>query len=146
MKILVIAEHDNQKLAPATAHALGAAKALGAAADVLVAGHGCRAVAEQAAKLEGVARVLLADSPALADLTAEALAAHLDARRSVRGHRLASAALGQVRVGAGERRRARLAAAAPALLALQRGRERAGRVGAPRSGRARSARGSCGGA
>ena len=51
MKILVIAEHDNQKLAPATAHALGAAKALGAAADVLVAGHGCRAVAEQAAKL-----------------------------------------------------------------------------------------------
>lgn len=75
MKILVIAEHDNQKLAPATAHALGAAKALGAAADVLVAGHGCRAVAEQAAKLEGVARVLLADSPALADLTAEALAA-----------------------------------------------------------------------
>ena len=49
MKILVIAEHDNQKLAPATAHALGAAKALGAAADVLVAGHGCRAVAEQAA-------------------------------------------------------------------------------------------------
>src|SRR5215471_6890225 len=60
MTILLLAEHDNAALAPATAKALTAARALGEDVDILVAGSGCRAVAEAAAKLEEVAQLVLA--------------------------------------------------------------------------------------
>ncbi|HVX91899.1 MAG TPA: FAD-binding protein [Xanthobacteraceae bacterium] len=75
MAILLVAEHDNQSLKDATPKALTAAKALGGDVHVLVAGSGCRAVADAAAKLDGVAKVLLAEGPAYAHQLAEPMAA-----------------------------------------------------------------------
>jgi len=72
--ILVIAEHDNAALKPATLHALGAAKQIGGEIHVLVAGHACQAVAQAAAAVPGVATVLLADAPQHKDQLAENLA------------------------------------------------------------------------
>jgi electron transfer flavoprotein alpha subunit len=62
MSALVIAEHDNHALKPATLNTITAARALGDVA-ILVAGDGCRGVAEAAAKVAGVSKVLLADAP-----------------------------------------------------------------------------------
>ena len=64
MTILVIAEHNNADLNAATLNTLAAAKAIGGDIDVLVAGEGCSAVADQVAKAEGVTKVLLADNAA----------------------------------------------------------------------------------
>ena len=68
MSVLVIAEHDGSALKPATLHAVTAAsevaKAAGGDVHLLVAGKDCRAVAEAAAQIEGIAKVLLADDPA----------------------------------------------------------------------------------
>jgi electron transfer flavoprotein alpha subunit len=75
MPTLLIAEHDNKTLRDVTAKALTAAKAIGADVHVLVAGENCRAVADAAAKLEGVTKVLVADAPAYAHMLAEPLAA-----------------------------------------------------------------------
>jgi len=75
MATLLIAEHDNKSLKDATNKALTAAKALGAEVHVLVAGEGCKAVADAAAKLDGVAKVLLADAAPYAHALAEPLAA-----------------------------------------------------------------------
>jgi electron transfer flavoprotein alpha subunit len=75
MTALLVAEHDNKVLKDATAKALTAAKALGGDVHVLVAGKDCRAVADSAAKLAGVAKVLLADGPAYEHMLAEPLAA-----------------------------------------------------------------------
>src|SRR5215510_12429985 len=61
MATLLVAEHDNKALKDATNKALTAAKALGTDVHVLVAGKDCKAVADAAAKLDGVAKVLLAD-------------------------------------------------------------------------------------
>ncbi|HEY3642483.1 MAG TPA: FAD-binding protein [Xanthobacteraceae bacterium] len=74
MTTLLVAEHDNKTLKDATAKALTAAKALAAPVHVLVAGRGARGVAEAAARLDGVAKVLLADAPAFEHLLAEPLA------------------------------------------------------------------------
>jgi electron transfer flavoprotein alpha subunit len=75
MPTLLLAEHDNVALKDATAKALTAAKALGAEVHILVAGHNCKAVAEAAAKLDGVKKVLLADAPAYQHMLAEPTAA-----------------------------------------------------------------------
>ena len=75
MPTLLLAEHDNKSLKDATSKALTAAKALGADVHVLVAGHNCGAVAEAAAKLDGVKKVLLADAPAYEHMLAEPVAA-----------------------------------------------------------------------
>jgi electron transfer flavoprotein alpha subunit len=75
MAVLLLAEHDNKDLAPATAKALTAARAIGDEIDILVAGENCKSVAEQAAKLDGVRKVLLADAPHLAHRLAEETAA-----------------------------------------------------------------------
>jgi electron transfer flavoprotein alpha subunit len=79
MAVLVIAEHASGALAPATLATITAAKQLaGQGADevtVLVAGDGVRAAAEAAAKIEGVAKVLLAEAAHYAHPTAEDLAA-----------------------------------------------------------------------
>jgi electron transfer flavoprotein alpha subunit len=72
---LLIAEHDNRVLKDATAKALTAASALGGEVHVLVAGKDCRAVADAAAKLKGVAKVLLADAPLYDHMLAEPVAA-----------------------------------------------------------------------
>jgi electron transfer flavoprotein alpha subunit len=75
MTALLIAEHDNKTLKDATAKALTAAKALGGDAHVLVAGKDCRAAADAAAKLDGVAKVLLADAATYEHMLAEPTAA-----------------------------------------------------------------------
>jgi electron transfer flavoprotein alpha subunit len=75
MAVLLLAEHDNGSLAPATGKAVTAARAFGGDVDVLVVGDGCRAVAEQAAKLDGVRKVLIAEAPHLAQRLAEETAA-----------------------------------------------------------------------
>ncbi|KFB08948.1 electron transfer flavoprotein subunit alpha/FixB family protein [Nitratireductor basaltis] len=75
MAILLIAEHDNQSLSDQTAKALAAAAKIGSDIDILVAGKDASAAADAAAKLEGVRKVLLADSDALAERLAEPLAA-----------------------------------------------------------------------
>ncbi|MGE7965506.1 electron transfer flavoprotein subunit alpha/FixB family protein [Pseudomonas sp. NPDC089918] len=62
MTILVIAEHDNKVLAPATLNTVAAAAKIGGDIHVLVAGQGAGAVAEAAAKIAGVAKVLVADN------------------------------------------------------------------------------------
>jgi electron transfer flavoprotein alpha subunit len=72
---LLIAEHDDKVLKDATAKALTAASALGGEVHVLVAGKDCRAVADAAAKLKGVAKVLLADAPLYDHMLAEPVAA-----------------------------------------------------------------------
>lgn len=71
MTILVLAEHDNATLAVATAKAVAAAKAMGGDIHVLVAGAGCGAVGEAAAKLDGVGKVLVADNGAYEHQLAE---------------------------------------------------------------------------
>ena len=71
MAVLLLAEHDNKSLAPATAKALTAARAFNRDVDILVAGEGCGSVAEAAAKLDGVRKVLLAEAPHLAQRLAE---------------------------------------------------------------------------
>src|ERR1700722_15914853 len=75
MTTLLIAEHDNKSLKDATAKALTAATALGADVHVLVAGKDCEAVAQAAAKLKGVAKVLVADAPTYEHMLAEPVAA-----------------------------------------------------------------------
>ena len=71
MTILVIAEHDNANLKPATLNALTAAQQIGGDIDVLVAGSACQAVATAAAACVGVRTVLLADNAAYAHHLAE---------------------------------------------------------------------------
>jgi electron transfer flavoprotein alpha subunit len=74
MAALLIAEHADTVLSNATAKALTAAKALGGDVDILVAGKGCGGAAEQAAKLEGVRKVLLAEAEHLGKQLAEEMA------------------------------------------------------------------------
>ena len=75
MTVLLLAEHTNDALNPATGKALSAARKLGGDIHVLVAGHNCRTAAEAAAQLSGVAKVLVADAPQLAHGLAEETAA-----------------------------------------------------------------------
>ena len=71
MTILVIAEHNNATLNPATLNTVTAAQKLGGELHVLVAGHHAQSAASAAAKIAGVAKVLLADAPHLAEGIAE---------------------------------------------------------------------------
>ncbi|MBX5211716.1 electron transfer flavoprotein subunit alpha/FixB family protein, partial [Rhizobium sp. NZLR11] len=73
MTILLLADHDNQSLSDQTAKALTAASQIGGDVHVLVAGKGAKAAADAAAKLSGVAKVLLAESDELANNLAEPL-------------------------------------------------------------------------
>jgi electron transfer flavoprotein alpha subunit len=75
MITLLLAEHDNSRLKDATHKALTAARALGGDVHVLVAGKGCRTVAEAAARLDGVDKVLLAEDAAYEHMLAEPVAA-----------------------------------------------------------------------
>ena len=73
MAVLVFAEHDNAALKAATLNAVTAAKQLGDV-TILVAGSGCGAVAEAAAKVDGVSKVLVADDAAYGNGIAEEVA------------------------------------------------------------------------
>ena len=75
MSILLIAEHDNASLKASTRNALSAALKLGAAVEVLVAGHNCQGAAQAAAALAGVGKVKVADAAHLGEGFAENLAA-----------------------------------------------------------------------
>ncbi len=77
MTVLLLAEHDNASLKEPTARALAAAGEMGGDVHVLVAGSNCRPAADAAARLAGVAKVLVADDAALADQLSEPLAALL---------------------------------------------------------------------
>ena len=71
MKTLVIAEHDNASLKAATLNAVAAAGALGGDVDILVAGAGCDGVADAAAQVPGVSKVICADNAAYEHQLAE---------------------------------------------------------------------------
>jgi electron transfer flavoprotein alpha subunit len=89
MSVLVIAEHDNQSIKPATLNTIAAAQKIGGDIHVLVSGKGCGAAAEHAAKAVGVAKVLVADSDSLGDQLAENLSAQILAVASGYSHILA---------------------------------------------------------
>ena len=86
MSILVIAEHDKAQLRGATLNAVAAAQKIGGDVHVLVMGQGVQAIADQAAKLAGVGKVLLADGQALAESLAENVAAQVLAVAQGYGH------------------------------------------------------------
>jgi len=75
MAVLLVAEHDNKSLKDATAKALTAAMALGGLVDILVAGQNAKGVADAAAKLAGVSKVLLVDDAQYANQLAETMSA-----------------------------------------------------------------------
>jgi electron transfer flavoprotein alpha subunit len=89
MTILVIAEHDNVALKAATLNTIAAAAQLGGELHVLVAGSGCGAVAEAAAKVSGVAKVRVADAAHYQGQTAENVAALVVANAAGYSHILA---------------------------------------------------------
>ena len=95
MSLLVIAEHDNAGLKAATLNAVTAAAKIGAQlgtdVHILVAGSNCGAVAEQTARVTGVAKVKLADAAHYGDQTAENLAALIVANAAGYSHILAPA-------------------------------------------------------
>jgi electron transfer flavoprotein alpha subunit len=91
MTILVIAEHDNRSLKAATLNTVAAARKIGGEIDVLVAGTDCGAAASQAAQLQGVARVKVADAAHYAAQTAENLGALIVANAAGYSHILAPA-------------------------------------------------------
>ena len=86
MTTLVIAEHDGATLKGATLNTVAAATALGGDVHVLVAGSGAQGAAEAAAKVAGVAKVIVADHASLADGLAENVAAQVLAIASAYGH------------------------------------------------------------
>lgn len=71
MAILVVADHDNSTLAARTLNTLAAASAIGGEIHLLVAGHQCDSVAQQASSVDGITKVLLAQNPALEHQLAE---------------------------------------------------------------------------
>ncbi|PHR91525.1 MAG: electron transfer flavoprotein subunit alpha [Robiginitomaculum sp.] len=73
MAILVVAEHDNKTLKDATHKTVTAALAMGGDVDILVAGEGAKSVADQAAKIAGVRKVLACDHASLKRQLAEAM-------------------------------------------------------------------------
>jgi len=91
MTILVIAEHDHASLKAATLNTVAAATKIGGDIHVLVAGSGCQAAAQQAASLQGVSKVKVADAAHYQDQTAENLSALVLAHASGYSHILAPA-------------------------------------------------------
>jgi electron transfer flavoprotein alpha subunit len=91
MSALVLAEHDNQHLRAPTLNTITAAAKAGGDVHVLVAGAGCSAVAQQAAQVKGVTKVLVADAPHFADGLAENVAAQVLALARNYSHVLAPA-------------------------------------------------------
>ena len=74
MTALVVSEHNNQELKPVTLNTVTAALGLDQDVHILIAGNACSAVAEEAAKVSGVAKVLLVESDAYENFLAENIA------------------------------------------------------------------------
>ncbi|MCP5179502.1 MAG: electron transfer flavoprotein subunit alpha/FixB family protein [Pseudomonadales bacterium] len=90
MSILVVAEHDNKELKAATRVAVAAAQAIGGDVDILVAGAGSGAVADAAAKVPGVRKVLHADNAVYGNQLAENIAGLVAEVGAGYGHVLAA--------------------------------------------------------
>ena len=90
MTILVIAEHDNAQLKLVTLNTLSAAEAIGGDIHLLVAGHNCQAVADEAARVTAVSKVLLADNVAYEHQLAENISALIVSLAASYSHILAS--------------------------------------------------------
>ncbi len=91
MTVLLLAEHDNQSLAPATRSALTAARQLGMDVDILVVGDKCRPVAESASCLAGASRIRWVDAAHFREPVAENIANQVVALASGYTHVLAAA-------------------------------------------------------
>ncbi|WP_028466041.1 FAD-binding protein [Nisaea denitrificans] len=91
MSVLVVAEHDNSEIAPATLNTVTAAAEIGGDITVLVAGSGSAAAADAAAKIAGVSKVLHADSAEYANGLAENVAPLVVALATGYSHVLAPA-------------------------------------------------------
>ena len=91
MKTLVIAEHDNQQLKPATLNVISAAQKLGHDIDVIIAGFECAAVASAAQKLDGVVTIHLADAKHLQHQLPEEVAPVITAIATQYSHILTAA-------------------------------------------------------
>ena len=94
MAILVIAEHDNVSVKPATLNAVTAAAKIGGELHLLVAGSGCTAAAAAAAKIAGVAKVRVADAAHYADQSAENISALVIANVAGYSHIISPATTG----------------------------------------------------
>ncbi|HWA49981.1 MAG TPA: FAD-binding protein [Dongiaceae bacterium] len=91
MTNLVIVDHDNSALKSATLHTVTAAQKIGGDIHLLVAGHNAKSVADAAAKIPGIAKVLLADDAAYGNALAENLAKLIVGLAPNYSHVLASA-------------------------------------------------------
>jgi electron transfer flavoprotein alpha subunit len=91
MSVLVVAEHNNQQLSPATLSALSAATQIGEVIDIFVVGCDCQIVAEQAAVIPAVNKVIVADNAAYAHFIAENIAPLIAAVADGYSHILATA-------------------------------------------------------
>lgn len=91
MRVLVIAEHDNERLGGETLKAVGAARSFDMAIEVLVIGYQCHSVVEDASNIEGVSRVMVADKPEYEHQLAENSALLISEIASDYSHILASA-------------------------------------------------------
>ena len=91
MSTLVIAEHDNTNLKPATLNTVAAASVIGGAVHILIAGNACQSVADEAAAVEGVEKVILADDSAYENQLAESTANLIKSISSDYSHILAPA-------------------------------------------------------
>ena len=91
MTALVIAEHDNSQLKASTLNAVTAAAQCGGEVHILIAGHRCGSVTDAAARVEGVAKVLVFDAPHLSDGLAENVAEQVLAAAPGYSHILAPA-------------------------------------------------------
>ena len=94
MTILVIAEHDNSSLKPATLNTVTAASEIDGDIDILVAGSGCQAVADAAAQIAGVQKVILADHTCYEHQIAESMAPLIAELGKSYSHILAAATTG----------------------------------------------------
>ena len=91
MDLLVIADHDNSSLGAATLNTLAAAEAIGGNIHLLVAGTGCQTVADTAAQIPVVSKVMLADSAAYENQLAENISLLVAELGKSYGHIMASA-------------------------------------------------------
>ena len=91
MTTLLIAEHDNHSIKPATLNAVTAAAMIGGSIHLLIIGAGCTAAAQQAACISGVDKVLLVDAPHYADPSPENIAAAVLLHAAGYSHVLAAA-------------------------------------------------------
>jgi len=91
MSVLVVAEHNNHQLNPATLNALSAATELSDTVDLLVAGDGCQNVVDQASSIACVNKVLVADNPVYGHFLAENIAPLIETAANGYSHILATA-------------------------------------------------------